>query len=214
MGFLGLTDDDAPQRQVANFDPYTSQLLTGQISDALKKPDEGAIAKNYQAGQDVYDQFKPGLIQTGMNQAIKDKYGSLLRGEIGKMKNQERLNIRSDQLNKIKQAQQANVALMSVQNEAMTANLEAQNMKEVARANAINSILNLGVTAAGFAFGGGAGGGVAAAGSQKGLLAGGGQAYGSGPGGGGGRSSLTDYGSPGMNQSMGYKDDLEMRYRS
>lgn len=149
-------DGDMPKRQVAQFDPYTSELLGKDISAPFQKPDTGAIDKNYAAGGDVYNQMgDPGLLGgSSFNQAIKEKYGRALQGDIDRMKNSERLNMRGNQLSKIKRAQQAVVAIQSVQNEAMTAQLEAQNMQESARAAAINSILQLGATAVGYGMAG------------------------------------------------------------
>ncbi len=205
-------DGDMPQRSIAQFDPGTSELLQKDISGAFDKPQDkyGAIDKNLSAGTDTFNQLgNNGLLgDSTFNQAIKEKYGRGLSGDLDQLRTSERLNLRSNQLAKLKRAQQANVALQSVQNEAMTANLESQNQQEMARANAINSILNLGSMAVGYgmAHTGARPGGVDPTNGIKptGVM----NSYGRASAW-GGQNQLTDFGSAGMNQSMGYRNSLE-----
>lgn len=106
----------------------------------------------------------------GINDAIKNKYGRILGQDVGFLKNQESLNLRKDQSNRYKMAQQALLAQQQVTNDAFARQMQAYNMREAARAQAIGSIIQIGAMAGGFAFAGPVGGMAASAATSPGAM--------------------------------------------
>ncbi len=200
-GFLDTAD--APDRQTADLDATTKKLIDDQYKRSQIDPsvERGKIDSDMSAGQDT---FESGFSGANTNQAIKQKYSGLLGNKLQSMGQDQKLNSRFKQVDQLQKAQSAMLAQTQVQNDIFAKNLEANQMKEAARSQAINSIL-------GFA---GSVGGYALAKEKKnretqqpnGTSVKHSSAKQQGPMY-GNRSSYND--APGMNQSMNYLDSLE-----
>lgn len=198
MGILGnLFDGDAPQRQTADYDPYSKQIMASNVSSAESSPDQryAAIDQNLSSGNESYGKL------SGINDAIKEKYGRNLSTDLNNLGAQYKMQDRQMNAQRIEKAQNAVIAKQSVQNDAYASLLQAQTMQEAARSQAISSVVGLGAMGAAMAFGGGGpqgsrpGAGVKYAGSF-------------GENTDGTASYQGDMLSPGMNHSMAYRDRL------
>lgn len=206
MGFLdGLFGaGDAPQRQTADYDEYSKQLFEKSRQDAMTPVESKfpEIDKNYAIGQETFGKIG------GIGDAIKEKYGRSLSGELSKLKSAEKLTLRREQVDKLKKLQHAVAAKQAVQNDAMAAELEANNMKEAARAQTLGAILGLGGMVGGYAAAGGF-----SSGPQKGVNYRNSSLFSSyakdNPMGGGGDAQISDFNTRGRNQSMNYLDSIQ-----
>lgn len=141
---------EAPERQTADLDETTKKVISDELRRAQEDPSvqQGKIDSQLKAGQDT---FNSGFTSGGMNDAIKQKYSGLLGNKLNDMSQSARLNSRFKQVDQMKRAQSALLAQTQVQNDIFAKNLEAQQMKEAARAEAISSILGFAGTMGGFA---------------------------------------------------------------
>lgn len=143
---MGMISDifagDAPQRNVANYDEYANQLMDKSLADSMTPVESKFqdVDKNLDVGKQSY-----GLL-SGVDGAIKEKYGRLLSTELGNLGAQEKQNLRMKQTETLRRAQHAVAAKQAVQNDAMASLLEAQTMREAARAQAIGSIIGIGAS--------------------------------------------------------------------
>ncbi len=140
----------APDRQTADLDETTKKVIADEYKRSQEDPSvaQGKIDANLKAGQDT---FNSGFTSGGMNDAIKQKYSGLLGSRLSNMGQSEKLNARFKQVDQMKRAQSALLAQTQVQNDIFAKNLEANQMKEAARADAINSIMGFAGTVGGYA---------------------------------------------------------------
>lgn len=158
---MGLLDSvfggDAPERQIAHVDPQTQKLMDQNTEQAAAGIDSGYkdIDRNLQTGTDAYKSFNSnGLLGGGMNDAIKEKYGRVLANTLSNARSGYQQNAREMQLQKMQMAQAAYLSQQDTQNNAYAAQMEAHQMQEAARAQAIGSIIGAGGMAAGMWAGG------------------------------------------------------------
>lgn len=192
MGGLGDLFDPGtpPKREIAQFDPTTQELLKkneqGAFQDAGFRDAE--IDKNLGYGNQMY-----GLLNSGMGDAIKNKYASKLNSDVTQMRDVERLNFRSNQIQRLRKAQHAVAVKKSLETDAFAAEMQANTAREAARAQAIGSMMQMVGGMGGMMMGGGGGGGGGGGMSPN---------YG-GSGMGAGRSTMVDY-NGGAGQGAGY----------
>lgn len=135
-------------RQTADLDPTTKKLIEDQYKKSQENPsiEQSKINSDLKSGQDT---FNSGFAGNGMNDAIKQKYSGLLGNKLSSLGQDLKLNARFKQVDQMKKAQSALLAQTQVQNDIFAKNLEANQMKEAARADAINSILGFAGTVGG-----------------------------------------------------------------
>lgn len=148
---FGLPDvSEVPERQTADLDETTKKLIADEYKRSQEDPSvaQGKINSDIKAGQDT---FNSGFAGGGVNDAIKQKYSGLLGSKLNDIGQSAKLNARFKQVDQMKRAQSALLAQTQVQNDIFAKNMEANQMKEAARADAINSILGFAGTVGGYA---------------------------------------------------------------
>lgn len=140
----------APDRQNADLDQTTKKLIDDQYKRSQIDPsvEKGKIDQDLTSGQDT---FESGFTGAGTDQAIKQKYSGLLGNKLQNIGADQKLNSRFKQVDQLQKAQAAMLAKTQVQNDIFAKNLEANQMKEAARAAAINSIMGFAGTVGGYA---------------------------------------------------------------
>ncbi len=149
MIFDDIFAPSMPERQTVDLDPTTKKLIEDEYLRSQQNPsiEQGKIKSDLKSGQDTFDS---GFAGGGMNDAIKQKYSGLLGNKLSGMGQSLNVNARFKQVDQMKKAQSALLAQTQVQNDIFAKNLEANQMKEAARADAINSILGFAGTVGGY----------------------------------------------------------------
>ncbi len=194
-----------PDRQTADLDETTKKLIADEYRRSQEDPSiaQGKINTDMKTGQDTFDS---GFAGAGLNDAIKQKYSGLLGNKLQSSGADLKLSGRFKQADQMKRAQSALLAQTQVQNDIFAKNLEANQMKEAARADAINSILGFGGSVAGAYLG------ARKPKEEKKQLKGKRKTSGGDDNGGAYGNVAVNYGSPGMNRSMNYLQDIEDEY--
>lgn len=147
MGLLDFMSGDTPQRNVVDYDPYAKELMANNIKEAMTPVEDRyqSIDQNLGMADKTY-----GMLN-GVGDAIKQKYQNALTKDVGNLRASERQKQRDMQVGRLQKAQHAVAAKMAVQNDAYSAVMEADTMRESARSSAISSILGLGAGIGGYA---------------------------------------------------------------
>lgn len=144
--FSHLSGDtsDMPTPQVAPLDSTTTGILNQQEAAGLtgQGAQKAQLASNIQSGKDTYNSLGTGngLMGQGIGDAIKQKYGNLLGNSLSQYGLEKQQDIRGGELQRMQTAQAAYLAQQGLQNQAYEAAMQAQTMRESARAQALGSV--------------------------------------------------------------------------